>query len=111
MIQIIGTKKCKETAKAIRSCKERNLTFQFVDLAQRSLSDGEWDSLFRNYEPLSLIDSESAYYKKQGYAYRQFDPKEELVEHPELLKTPILRSKGRVHCSFDLDVLKSWGEV
>jgi arsenate reductase-like glutaredoxin family protein len=111
MIQIIGTKKCKETAKAIRSCKERNLPFQFVDLAQRSLSEGEWDSLFRTFEPLSLIDSESAYYKKQGYEYREFDPREELVEHPELLKTPILRSKGRVHACFDLEVLKRWGEA
>lgn len=41
MIQIIGTKKkCKDTAKAIRSCKERSIAFQFVDLGQRTLSDG-----------------------------------------------------------------------
>jgi len=109
MIQIIGTKKCKETAKAIRACKERTITFQFVDLAERELSAGEWKSLFSTHTPLSLVDSESAYYSKEGYSYREFDAEQELVEHPQLLKTPILRSKGRVHVGFDLQVLTEWG--
>ncbi|NLE15365.1 MAG: hypothetical protein GX626_05785 [Spirochaetales bacterium] len=109
MIQIIGTKKCKETAKAIRACKERTIAFQFVDLAERELSAGEWKSLFAAHDPLSLIDSESAYYTKQGYQYRDFNAQEELVEHPELLKTPILRFGSRVHVGFDLAVLTDWG--
>lgn len=109
MIQIIGTRKCKETAKALRACKERTIAFQFVDLAERELSTGEWKSLFTACDPLSLLDSESAYYKKQGYAFREFDAREELVEHPALLKTPILRCKGRVHVGFDLSVLMEWG--
>ncbi len=109
MIQIIGTKKCKETAKAIRACKERTIAFQFVDLAERELSAGEWKSLFSARDPLSLLDSGSAYYIKQGYAYRDFDAQEELIEHPQLLKTPVFRSKGRVHVGFDLSVLTEWG--
>ncbi len=91
MIQIIGTRKCKETAKAVRACKERTIAFQFVDLAERELSAGEWKSLFTAHDPLSLVDSESVYYSKQGYQYRDFDAQEELIEHPALLKTPILR--------------------
>ncbi len=109
MLQIIGTKKCKETAKAIRFCKERNLAFQFVDLGQRTLSDGEWKSLFLQHAPLSFLDEESALYKKGGYAYRVFDPAEELMEHPDLLKTPILRSKNQVQIGFSDDVLAAWG--
>ncbi|MGE4583846.1 MAG: arsenate reductase family protein [Sphaerochaeta sp.] len=109
MIQIIGTKKCKETAKAIRTCKEQRLEYQFVDLTERALSEGEWRSIFQGYEPLSLIDSQSSYYTKEGYAFREFDPQEELKEHPQLLKTPILRSKGRVHVGFSVDILTSWG--
>lgn len=108
MIQIIGTKKCKETAKAIRACKERTIAFQFVDLAERELSSGEWKSLFSALNPLSLVDSQSPYYAKEGYQYRDFDAQEELVEHPQLLKTPILRSKGRVHLGFELSVLAEW---
>lgn len=110
MIQIIGTRKCKETAKAIRACKERKLAYQFVDLLERELSDGEWRSIFTTYEPATLIDETSTYFKKEGYSYRSFDAAEELVAHPQLLKTPILRSKGRAHAGFDQVVIEQWGE-
>lgn len=109
MLQIIGTKKCKETAKALRSCKERALPFQFIDLSERKLSDGEWESLFRSLSDEDLLDTSSPYYVKQGYQYREFSIQEELREHPELLKTPILRIKGKVHAGFDLALLVQWG--
>jgi len=109
VIQIIGTKKDRETAKAIRFCKERSIACQLVDLSQRPLSPGEWDSIFSCYEPLSLIDSESASYRKGGYEHRIYDAKEELMEDPSLLRLPILRSRGRVHVGFDEAILTSWG--
>lgn len=111
MIQIIGTKKCKETAKALRACKERSLGFQFVDLSQRELSPGEWNAIFSAVELESLIDTSSSYYTKNGYMFREFDIREELVEHPQLLKTPILRTKGKACVGFDLDTLLEWGNV
>lgn len=109
MLQIIGTKKCKETTKALRACKERSLPFQFVNLAERSLSDGEWNSLFQSIPDEELLDTSSAYYTKQGYQYRSFSIQEELKEHPELLQTPILRAKGKAHAGFDLAKLVEWG--
>ena len=111
MIQIIGTKKCKETAKAIRSCKERNIAFQFVDLGQRTLSDGEWRSLFNAYSAEDLLDEASAYFIKEGYAWRSYDAAEELVAHPQLLKTPVLRCKGKVRLGYDPAVLTAWGAL
>ncbi len=111
MLQIIGTKKCKETAKALRACKERSLPCQFVNLAERSLSDGEWNSLFQSIRDEDLLDTSSAYYTKEGYAYRQFSIQQELKEHPQLLKTPILRTKGRAHAGFDLAILLAWGTL
>ncbi|MGE4453950.1 MAG: arsenate reductase family protein [Sphaerochaeta sp.] len=111
MIQIIGTKKCKETAKAIRGCKERNLAYQFVDLVQRTLSEGEWRSIFGAFPAEDLLDENSSYYKKEGYAWRSFSPEVELVEHPQLLKTPILRCKGKVHVGYDSDILEAWGDL
>ena len=111
MLQIIGTKKCKETAKALRACKERSLPCQFVNLSERSLSDGEWNSLFQSISDEDLLDTSSAYYTKEGYKYRSFSIQEELKEHPELLKTPILRIKGRAHAGFDLSILLEWGSL
>jgi len=111
VIQIIGTKKDRETGKAIRFCKERSIAYQFVDLSQRALSAGEWASLFAFYEPASLIDRKSASYTKGGYEHRIFDAKEELMEHPLLLRLPIIRHQGRVHAGYDEAILAAWGGV
>jgi len=109
VIQIIGTKKDRETAKAIRFCKERSIACQFVDLSQRSLSAGEWDSIFAHHDPASLVDHDGALYRRGGFEHRIFDPKEELIENPLLLRLPILRSRGRVHVGCDEAVLALWG--
>jgi arsenate reductase-like glutaredoxin family protein len=108
-MQIIGTRKCKETAKALRFCKERSIDCQFVDLGRRSLSPGEWDSIFSGADETALLDTASPYYVKNGYAYREFSVREELVEHPQLLKTPIIRHKGKVCVGLDPQTLLDWG--
>lgn len=109
MVQIIGTKKCQETRKALRACDERSLEYQFVDLAQRSLSDGEWGNLFVAFPAGELIDTEGVYYQKEGYGWRDFDPQEELKAHWQLLKTPVLRSKGKCAVGCDLAFLQRYG--
>jgi arsenate reductase len=111
VIQIIGTRKDRETAKAIRACKEHGFGYHFVDLDERSLSAGEWNAIFMVYPPATLIDIDCTYYKKAGYSWRDFDAQEELIEHPQLLILPILRSKGRVHKGFDLEILLEWGRA
>lgn len=105
MLQIIGTQKCRSTQKAVRWCKERRIEFQFINLSEKKLSEKEYESIFRSSSPEEYIDIESAYYKKNGYSYREYNPKEEVIEHPELLKTPILRNKGKAHCGFDEDFI------
>ncbi len=110
MIQIIGTKKCKETQKAIRALKERNLKYQFVDLNERELSKREWDSIFNKYDALELIDKNSKLYKKKGFSYMVFDAREELEENNELLITPIIRIKNKVKKGFDLNTIIEWSK-
>ena len=46
-IQIFGTKKCFDTKKAQRYFKERNVKFQFIDLKEKTLSKGEFNSVKR----------------------------------------------------------------
>ena len=109
MVQIIGTKQCNETKKAIRFCKEARIAHQFDDLNERVLSAGELTSILTSYAANELIDTTSKIYKKEGYAYRLFDPLEELQEKPALLKTPIIRHGGKAHLGFDEGILRSWG--
>ncbi len=94
-IQLIGTKKSKETQKAQRYLKDRGVTFQFVDLAERSLSPGELDRIAAaagGYQ--ELIDTESKAYTQRGMQYIEFDPREELTGDQGLLRIPILRGDG-----------------
>lgn len=101
MLQIIGTMKCRNTQKAIRFCKERRIPYQFVDLRQHALSPREWISILQGKNAEDLVDVESEYYKKNGYAYREYDSETELIEHVELLKTPVLRTGQKAVVGYD----------
>ena len=46
-IQIFGTKKSADTRKAQRYFQERRIKFQFVDLSQKGMSKGEFESVAR----------------------------------------------------------------
>ena len=99
--QIIGTKKSSDTKKAVRYCKERSIPFHFVDLHEHSLSAGELQNIFKVVDPIDMIDTTSSIYKKRGYAYMEFDPVEELIDYPHLIKIPIIRSANKVIVSAD----------
>ena len=44
-IQIFGTKKSQDTRKAERFFKERGIRYQFVDMKEKGLSKGEFESV------------------------------------------------------------------
>ena len=46
-IQIFGTKKSGDTRKAERFFKERGIRYQFVDLKEKGLSRGEFQSVMQ----------------------------------------------------------------
>ena len=98
MLHIIGRKKDKNTRTAIKGGKERRIEYQFIDLDERKLAMKEWNSIFQSTEDAEeLIDKDSQYYKKNGYAWRDYDAKEEVMEHTELLVLPILRNGMKAH--------------
>ncbi|MDI9488053.1 MAG: glutaredoxin domain-containing protein, partial [Bacillota bacterium] len=44
-IQIFGKKKCFDTKKAERYFKERGIKYQFIDLLDKGMSKGEFNSI------------------------------------------------------------------
>ena len=46
-IQIFGTKKSSDTRKAERFFKERGIKFQFIDMKEKELSKGEFNSVMQ----------------------------------------------------------------
>jgi arsenate reductase-like glutaredoxin family protein len=108
MIQIFGTKKCKESAKAVRFFKERNIKFHFVDLAEKGISKGELQNISRVIPLSDLIDTNSKEYERLNLKYMKFDIEEELLAHPLLLRTPIVRSGKKISCGSDPQL---WKEI
>ncbi len=102
MLQIIGTKESPDYRKALRYVKERRIPFQEVNTKEYKLSKRELDSIFAHGNP---VDTSSAYYKKNGYEWREYSPREEIEAHQELLVNPILRSEGKVAFGFDEEFL------
>ncbi|KAB2851735.1 MAG: ArsC family transcriptional regulator [Ignavibacterium sp.] len=107
-IQIIGTKKCKETQKAERFFKERRIPFHFRDLTEKGLAKGELDNITRVIPLEDLIDRESKRFKDRGMQYKVFDIEEELLSDPLLLKTPVVRNEKLVTVGYQPDVWKEW---
>ena len=107
-IQIFGVKKCKNSRAAERFFKERNINFHFVDLNERTMSKGEFDKITAKIKAEDLIDTNSSYFKKNGYEHRMFDIGEELFEHQELFLTPIVRNGNSVSAGFAPEIWKTW---
>ena len=75
-IQIIGTKKCRETQKAERFFRERNIPFHFRDLSEKGLAQGELENITRKINVEDLIGKESKRFKRTrdavyGFQYRR----------------------------------------
>lgn len=103
MLQIIGTKDSAEYRRTVRYLRERRIPFQEVNTKEYRLSKRELDSILSHGNP---IDTSSAYYKKNGYEWREYSPREEIEEHQELLINPILRNGGKVAFGFDEEFLE-----
>jgi arsenate reductase (glutaredoxin) len=107
-IQIFGTLKCEETRKAQRYFKERRISFHFVNLAERGLSKGELDSVKGMIGLENLIDKEGKEFARRNLKYLSHNVEEELLNHPLLFKTPIVRNGRNVTVGYMPEVWKEW---
>lgn len=107
-VQIFGTKKCRETQKALRFFKERNTSVHFIDLSEKNFSAGELKSIANVLDLETLLDPESREYQKRNLAYMSFDAFEVILESPLVIKTPIIRNGKQVLAGYDAETLKGW---
>ncbi len=108
-IQIFGTKKCQDTRKTERYFKERKIPFQFVDLTVRGLSKGELDKVRAAVGGLeNMIDKTGKEYEKRNLKYLVHNVEEMLLNHPLLLKTPVVRNGAKATVGYCPEVWGSW---
>lgn len=108
-IQIFGTKKCQESRKAQRFFKERGIRFQYVNLGEKPLSRGEFNSV-RNAVggAARMIDEGSREYERKHLAHMVFDPEETAFENQALLRTPIVRNAKKATIGYAPETWKAW---
>lgn len=107
-IQIIGTKRDSDTRKAERFFRDRRIGYQFRDLGERGLTPGELTNITDSVDAAELIDRESSAYKRRGMQYLEYDPEEEILSEPLLVRMPIVRSGKNVTIGYDPDAWLSW---
>ena len=110
-IQIFGTKKSQDTRKAERFFKERGIRYQFVDMKEKGLSRGEFESVKKAVGGLdNMID--------QGCRDKDLlalitwiaeeDRAQKVLENQTVLKLPIVRNGRQASTGYQPEIWKTW---
>ena len=105
-IQIFGTKKCNDTKKAERFFKERGIKFQFIDMKEKGMSKGEFNSVAQVNGGLeNMINWEGK--DKDLLALIKYIADEDKLEKV-VIKTPVVRNGKQSTLGYQPDVWKAW---
>lgn len=110
-IQIFGTKKCFDTKKAERYFKERGIKFQFIDLKEKEMSKGEFQSVKQAVGGLDKMIDENSKEKDTLALIRYLsteDKETKVLENQQLLKTPIVRNGKQATTGYAPEIWKDW---
>ncbi len=108
-IQIFGMRKSFDTKKAERWFKERRIKYQYIDLASKGLSAGEYRSVKAAVGYEALVNKDCRAYEELYMAYITPQAAEEkLLEYPELFNAPIVRNGKQATVGFHPEVWQTW---
>ena len=108
-IQIFGTKKCFDTKKAERYFKERGIKYQFIDMKEKGMSKGEFNSVKQSVGGIdNMIDQNHK--DKDILALIKYivDKEEKILENQQVIKPPIVRNGKVATIGYVPDIWKKW---
>ena len=110
-VQIFGTKKCNDTKKAERFFKERGIKFQFIDMKEKGMSKGEFNSVAQANGGLeNMINREGK--GEDLLALIKYiaeeDKLKKVLENPQVIKTPVVRNGKQSTLGYQPDIWKAW---
>ena len=111
IIQIFGTKKSSDTRKAERYFKERGIKIQFVDLKEKGLSKGEFQSVLQAVGSLEAMVDQNCKDKDLLALIKYIaaeDKAQKVLENQVVLKQPIVRNGKQATVGYQPDVWKMW---
>ncbi|MDO4452676.1 MAG: arsenate reductase family protein [Lachnospiraceae bacterium] len=110
-IQIFGTKKCNDTKKAERFFKERGIKFQFIDMKEKGMSKGEFNSVAQVNGGLENMINPNCKDKDLlaliTYIAEE-DKLEKILENPSVIKTPVVRNGRQSTIGYHPEIWKEW---
>ena len=110
-IQIFGTKKCFDTKKAERWFKERGIKFQMIDMKEKGMSAGEFNSVKQAVGGIDNMINEKAS-DKQTLTLMKYlsdsDREEKLMENQNLIRTPIVRNGKKATIGYCPEIWLEW---
>jgi len=111
-IQIFGKAKCFDTKKAERYFKERGIKYQLIDLKEKGMSKGEFNSVKQavgGYE--KLIDENCK--DKDTLSLIKYiaaeDKEDKILDNQQVIKTPVVRNGKQATVGYQPEVWKIWG--
>ena len=110
-IQIFGTKKSSDTRKAERFFKERGIKFQFVDLKEKAMSRGEFQSVLQAVGGLDAMIDQNCKDKDLLALIKYIaaeDRAQKVLENQSVLKLPVVRNGKAATVGYQPDVWKAW---
>lgn len=110
-IQIFGTKKCFDTKKAERYFKERGVKYQFIDMKEKGMSQGEFNSVKQAVGGVDvMVNTECK--DKEALSRIQYisaiNKEKRVFEYQQLIKTPIVRNGKQATIGYEPEVWKGW---
>lgn len=110
-IQIFGTKKSADTRKAERFFKERGIKYQFIDLKEKGLSKGEFQSVLKAVGSLDDLIDKNCKDEALLALIRYIVPEDRLrkvLDNQIVLKQPIVRNGQQATVGYAPEIWKEW---
>ncbi|MDE7326401.1 MAG: ArsC family transcriptional regulator [Lachnospiraceae bacterium] len=110
-IQIFGTKKDFDSKKAERFFKERGIKYQFIDMKEKGMSKGEFQSVCQAVGGLSnLLDWDCR--DRDLLALLKYlpqeDQQEKILENQKVIRVPVVRNKKQATVGYQPEIWKGW---
>ena len=110
-IQIFGTKKNFDSKKAERYFKERGIKYQFIDMKEKGLSKGEFQSVCKaigGYNKLMDTDCKDKDLLALITYIAEEDKAEKILENQSIIKVPVVRNGKQATVGYQPEIWKSW---
>lgn len=110
-IQIFGTKKNFDSKKAERYFKERGIKYQFIDMKEKGLSKGEFQSVCKaigGYNKLIDTDCKDKDLLALITYIAEEDKAEKILENQSIIKVPVVRNGKQATVGYQSEIWKNW---